>query len=475
MRDTKLIIFLQSLDKKQLKRLQKFITSPYFNEQKQPVILLNLLIRYHPTFESKQATKEKIYQKLFGKVTYNDAKWRRLSSTLFKLCEQFLAHELFNQDQGQSHLYLLRYYEEKGLIKHFNTSLKALREQQNKKQYQDAKFFYYEYLICLQAQIAFVLNKEDVRTPKYNQILQHIDETLEHYYFLSKLHISGLILNHSKVVQFDFEPSFISTILEHLETKEHVPPLISMYANMLQMINNENASPYFQALKKALQENTSEISTNDLRALTIFARNYCIAQINQGQEHYLQEWLDIFKSELNNLVIDRDTNISIGNFKNAVTSALRLGALEWVESFIETFIHHLPTSQQTDVYHYSKAHLYFYQKKYNASIQLLYQAEFTDIFYKIGARKILLQIYHELDEIDARDNLINSLRVFIHSKKELISPTFIESIRNFLNFLTAISKLLPSEKQQIAALKVELENTRVVTEKRWLLEQLRQV
>ena len=85
----KLITLLQTFSKQDLQQFDKYVRSPFFNEQEELVRLFELINveLAKPVFE---LTKQAAWKKLFGNKAYKDVFMRRLNSELTRLAEGYL-------------------------------------------------------------------------------------------------------------------------------------------------------------------------------------------------------------------------------------------------------------------------------------------------------------------------------------------------------------------------------------------------
>ena len=469
MKDSKIISLLKVLNKKELKSLGKFLHSPYFNENEGVQLLFAYLVKCYPLFADTKVKREKVFAKLFPGEKFDDLKLRRLASQLLKLAEQYVAVEFgVNKKTGEP-LSVLEFYEKRNLGKHYNGALSAFNNLQKKTRYKDNVYYYYE-MLSQGVQIQHLL-KEGDRSDKIHDHLLKAGSYLDIYYLITKLSYCCSVVNHSKVMHFDSQFFLVDELLTYISKSDYLQhPVIHMYYAALKLLREEGADHHFHQLKHLLHEHVDSISDDRARVLYGYAKNYCIRQVNVGKQEYFEELFGVFTDELEQLVVKRGLPMSNGNFKNIVTTGLRLQKFDWVEQFIYEHRESIASQHREDVFNYNLAHLHFYKKDYDKAITLLFQSSFKDIFFKIDSRKLLLQIYHEMDEWDARDNLINSLRVFIHSKKGLVSDTHIEKTRNFLNILTAITKVYGRDKEAAEKISDEIANTELLAEREWLRE-----
>lgn len=480
MQNTKTVTILKKMTSKERKRLRKLVYSPFFNENKRVQTLFDQLLKHAPTFDHPNLERQQLYPLIFPNDAYEDSRLRRVTNKLLKLLEQYIQLEGLAEDKLvaikrklANQIELLQFYERNALPVYFHQSLQTAYKLWKQLPHQDALYYHYAFRLAQQSRVSLFLNGEDTRSTKINENIRRLSDTLNRYFLYQQLKTACSLWNHKLTITFDFELLGLKDIGTWLRQNDLLhDPVIRMFYAAMQFLKNQEAKEAFYELKTLLQAHTKQLSLEDADALYTFAKNYCAYKINGGEDAYVQHIFELHQSELDKLVLARKLSIKGGTFKNMVTIGLRLEAYEWVEKLLNDFKNRIVAPNPQDIVRYNLAQLSFYKKKYSDTITLLFQSEFKDLFYKIAAKILLLQVYHTQDEMDARDNLLNSLRVFIHAKKELIHPLHIEKYRHFLNFLTAISKLMPREKDKALKVKQQLEATAAVAEKRWLKEQL---
>ncbi len=99
---------------------------------------------------------------------------------------------------------------------------------------------------------------------------------------------------------------------------------------------------------------------------------------------------------------------------------------------------------------------------------LLLQVGTYDKLHTFLAKTLLAKMYFELKEIDSLNSLLQSFKIFIKRKKELGYHR--EGSLNFIKFISKLINLKPED--NIEDLFKEISETKVLTEKVWLLEQV---
>lgn len=477
MKNSKLVRILASLEKAKIKPLQKFLESSYFNTDPNVIALISLLLKHYPDFPEDRIRKKKLFIRLFGKGTgYDDLRMRRLSSKTFKLVEHFLALEdLFGHPFKRKHS-ILKYYADKELLDLYRLTFPGLAELLSETPSSDPDFLHYAFLFTEEQRINNAITTGLTRSTRQNEHLQTMLNALDRDLLLRKLRLACSVLNHSRIVPFDYHILMLDEMLEAIAGNEHLQlPILRAYRSAILTMKVPDEEMYFKDFKHELTNHGASFPRYDVYLLYTRAKNYCIEKLHEGKDEYTPEFFDIFKSELEQYIIPYDEEITISSFKNAVGKGLRLGEYEWVWDFIHTHKDKILSTHREDAVRFCEAYYYFYKREYDKSMELLFKSEFKDVFFKLASRRMLLQIYFEQEELDARDNLANSLRVFVQNKKAAISEAYIRKMRNYLNAFQALCRIIPGDKSKAHELEKKILAEPLIQEKDWLIEKCREI
>jgi hypothetical protein len=86
---SKAIDIIKSLSKEEFLRLGKYLSSPFFNSNKNLTKLYKVLKGNYPDFETVKFNKEDVYKIIYGNSPYDDEKFRKLLSALYKELNKF--------------------------------------------------------------------------------------------------------------------------------------------------------------------------------------------------------------------------------------------------------------------------------------------------------------------------------------------------------------------------------------------------
>ena len=471
MTDSKLITLLSTFNKYELNRLRKYVESPFFNENQLLVDLFDVIDKFLRSNKSILDQKV-VWSKIFDNKPYDDTKFRRLSSDLNKLAQDFLAIEDFKNQPLAFESYQLRLLNSKGLDKHYLAVERNVDRDRKKLKLRDAMFFYNNAMLEYEKHL--YLEKHSVmRTKKVN--LSNADFQLDCFFLSLKLKNYCDAINYKNILNIDISVGMIEELLEIAKREEYQNiPAIAIYYQILLTLLNREEEAHFYNLKKLLNDNNFKFQQQEMRNMYIFAQNYCIKKINTGDAKYYRELFDIYRTLIETKIILNKGVIVPWDYKNITSVGLRVGEYKWVEKFIKNYNQHLPKDYQKNALTYNLAILHFYKKDYEEVISLLRDMTYQDVFDALQGRWLLLKTYYELDEYDALDALIDSFRIFLRRNKS-ISKSYQKMYMNAIKFLQKIIKIPYEGKAAGEKLRDQIKECTPIAERRWLLQKLEEI
>ncbi|MBK7871116.1 MAG: hypothetical protein IPJ74_10705 [Saprospiraceae bacterium] len=467
----KLATLLSALSGHDLNRFRKFLSSPYFNEHQELVILLDLLINTpDEPLEDSAARKKAIWKKLFNKKAYNDGYMRRLISELIRLLLSFMALERYRKNPIQEQLLLLDLLNEPAYKLHFAGVLRNSETLQEKSNFRDSYFHFYQYL--LDEQLYKYIEKSD-RNPEMLKNLEDADYHLDCYYITKKLQHYCDALGYRNFLpveeNINLPPDFMNWLQQSAYIKE---PAVKSYFLVAQLFLHPDESTFYYELKNLLKEKGHLFQINELKAIYIHLINYCIdIKINKGFTDFFNELFDIYKNMLNKTVLIENNMIDPQHYKLIISVGLQVNEFDWVKDFIQTYTDKLPPEEQANARIYNLAKVHFQQQHYNKVIELLREVEYENITYALGGKLMLLKTYYELNEFLALDSLIDSFRIYLRRNK-LISKEVRQQYLNVLRFVKKLSNTRPKDQKAIANVRQEIDACRALADKNWILQKL---
>ena len=468
MYNSKLIQLLQTLSKVELNRFSDYVSSPYFNKNEQIIKLLEVLTELYPKYDEENVHREVLYKKVFNDDHLNEQKLRYLMSDLTKLLENFLIDQKMKDQLFQNNHLLISIFQEKALEKYENAILDQSITYLQKYPYLDDNYYYTKYIIEKDKYQYLTSNRE--AAAKEN--LLNIVENLDIFYLINKLKYSCEIINHINSYAGEYDPMLLNEILVYLKkTKHEHIPAVAIYNQILMMlIENDNEAAY-NNLKNLLIENINNIPQDEMNDMYIFARNFCAKRINMGDTKYLQELFSLYNTLIENGIIFQNGFLSQWDYKNIVVVGLELNETEWVKDFIYKYKDFIREENKENVFKFNLALYYFHLKKYGKTMDLIRDVEFTDVYYYLNCKFILLKSFYELEEIGPMYSLVDTLYNYLRRNKQV--SKYQKEVRfNFLKYIKKLIKVMYRDKDMLRKLKEEISEAKHVYNHTWLLQKI---
>jgi len=467
MNKSRLLEIFKSLDKTEVKQLRKWVRSPFFNQREDVVLLFNYLDKNRPLEKPERLDRKYIFSKIFPKEKYDEKKIGYAQSFLYTEIKNYLAYQEFTKDEVHPQLLTTRSLRKRGLNRHFESEWKTANDLLQKQPLRNSRYHFYNYK--LQNEQYEYSNSQSRKQPKG---LQESSNEFTNYFISEKLEQSCHALSFQMLISADYQQDFLEKVIQHVEGNEvsKETPSINIYFQIHKMLTEKDGMEYYRKLRELLNLHFENFPKEELKALYIFAINYCIKQSNAGISELRKEILELYQEGIeynifiNNGIFDRF------NFKNIVVVAASLKEYDWAENFIHQYKNQLDSTFKKGTFTYSLALLNFVKPDYGKVMELLQQAEFKDIFLHLNAKKMLLRIYFEIKEINALESLLDSFSRYLTRRKDLGYHK--ETSLTLIKFVRKILQIKPYDKKSKELLRKEISNAEIGTEKKWLLDQL---
>ncbi len=465
MEQSKLKIIFESLSDDQIRRFSKYLDSPIHNKNVQVSELFAVLKRQQKRVK-RDYSNEYLFEKVFSKEKYEVSKIHYVKSYLNKCLEEFLAWEEYQEREQLTEFHLLRAYAHLGLEKPFRQTINRAKKQIEKDPLANDQRLRELY------QLKYEEHHFDIRTQGRTQDfkLQSLNDSLEQAFFAEKLKIACGMLSHQSVAKKKYEAGFIEPIISYLKDHPYLEiPGIGCYYYGWKSLTNPQDDVAPVKLKALVKKSAAAFPLDELRDIYVLAINTCIRQINLGKKDFVSESFDLYKSGLELGLFLRSGKLSPWTYINIAASGLLLKEFEWVFDFIYKYKSFLPEVQQEGFFNFNLARYYFSKKDYPSAMPLLALQDYQDVLTHLSAKTMLAKMYFELDEFDALDTLLSSLKTYIYRKKVLgYHKENYLAVINFMNKLTSVGSVSRVDQNK---LKDEISSSSV-SEKEWLLEQL---
>ncbi len=468
MLNSKLISILKTFSARELNSFEKLVASPFFNINEEVSGLFALLKKQCPELDEKNVEKKIVFKNLFPGKRYSEQKLRYVMTDLTRLLEEYLIQKQFSENEMLKKHLLLQSLNERDLDKYFLQQIGEAYSIQNKTPFRHSA--YYERQAMLEEDSYSFTSRKDNRS--IDSSLQSLVDNIDIHYLTKKLKYSCEIINRMNVVKVEYNISFLDNTLEFLKNNSfsHVPAIMIYYQVLLTLRESENEKHYHK-LKTLLTEHINTFPKSELRDIYGFVQNYCIRQINLGNNTYLRELFENYKILLEKEIIIENKSLAQFDFKNIVTISLRLDEFKWTEKFIEKYSPLLSADFRKNAINYNLARLHYSRKQYRDALRLLLAVEFTDVYYHLDSKSLLLRIYYELEDWEPLLSLFNTFKIYLKRNK-LISEYQRTTYINLVKFVRKLTRIKMGSKLPLEQVQQEIQQVKQIADLSWLQSKL---
>lgn len=468
MKRSKLIAVLKSFDKKELRSFGDFLASPYFNKNTDLLRLYEMLSAEAPEYDPDKTDRYLLWRRLHPKRPPDDREIKYLMGSLLRLAERFLGQQVYEGVPMLSEYHSVEACEARQLDKHYRLYVKRLQKAAANHPFRNEEFFLHQHQVAGVA--ARYFSKQQVRT--FDQNLQDTVDFLDIFYLIKKLRLTCELVNRQHIISSAYDTARVDELVGFVDQFDwEAYPAMDIYRSILLLLTSDPGRKQFRRLKALLAENLALFPDSEKQEIYSYAQNFCIQMVKAGEPGFLEELFELYQTGLDEGLFIEDGTLSPWKFKNIVSGGLRLGRFEWVERFIVEYQGFLPADYQETALKYNRANLHYHLGEHAEALRLLQKVEFTDVFYSLDTRKMMLMIYFEQGELEALASLIASFRLYLQRNKLLSERNKVA----YKHFLSAVQYLFRvAEGKSVANLEAKIRDLQPLVEEEWLLRMAEQ-
>lgn len=454
-----------TFDKPALVRLGKLVRSPFFTHRAEMARIVAFLAqcRYRGR---PLPDKAELFKKAFPDRVYDDLLLRATLSDLRELMESFLIWQKMRTDKIASQLVLASAFRERNLDKLFLKTSQQLAAQLRDSPEKNAD--YLRQVLDYQLEIAHFQTRT-VRTGDLH--LQEIAHSLDTLYLAQKLRHACTQISHQAVFKADYDFGLLPNVLQAVEGSTYLQvPSIALYYYCYRFLTESYSLDFFQKFRAGLAENGHFFPFSELKNLYLLAINFCIRQLNEGNEPFVREGWDLYREGLDKGFLLENGRLSGFTFNNVVAFGIKLKVFSAVEQFIKRYGECLEPGQRESYVHFNYARIEYSRRNFGVALLHLQKSDFKDLVNNLIAKTQLLKIYYELGETSLLDSHLDSFRTFI--RRSDVSDYHRKNFHNIVAFTKKLTMLEPGNAKAKAKLRTDIQKTAVLSEKEWLLEKL---
>lgn len=417
MKSSKLVKAIATLSAWELRHLSDFVHSPFHNKHERLTRLLDWLIDCAPEFSEIALDRQAVYRHVFEESAFDEQKFKDLLSLGIKLMKAFLSFYRLRKDEYKQGLALLEELEAREWEGEFNKTRLALEKviDGQPDQLQEIS------LRHLRVQEVYINYLGAGKDRKVEGSVLTASELLDTYYIVYRLKLAVEMANRKNVVGQEFDLGLLGPVLDYLKAQpdklQHQG--VRIFLLLYRLLTETEAGAVFEDLMAILKAGITQLHIVERREIYGYAINFCIQQINRGQDRYLSNMLDLYERALDDETLLNEGWLSQWDYKNIVSAGLRAKRFDWCAGFIAQYKPKIEPTARDNAYTYNLASLHLEQGDYKQALKLLQHVEFSDQFYHLGAKVMLLKSYYELQEHEALLHLCETFRMYLKRNTDL--------------------------------------------------------
>ena len=457
--NTKLISLLSCFSRSEWRNFRAFLMSGIGGPLGKSVEFYDFLSDYYPEFNQNDLNRKQLFRELFKDHRYEDKKLRYAMTDLFKQASRFLTFNALEYHEQESQYLLSSELAKRRADKAYLAGYKS--DDTNQKW--DADYYFYRYREDFTHLNLYLSRQKRMAENPIADIARNLDV----FFIARKLQLLCEIVNVRNVMAVEYDFVLQDQIISVLKNGAFADvPVIAIYFRIFMTITEPDEKQNFHELKELLHIHESLFRRDELRDMYQYLMNYCIKKINQGDSDYVRQLLEIYKSVIQNKVLFLGDHLSQWDYKNIVVIGIRGNEHEWVHEFLEGYKNYLLPSERENAYIYNTAYYYFSIGDFRKSLSLLRQVDFTDLYYQLDMRAILLKCYYEMDDQETFFYHTAAFRIFL-SRNKLVSDYQRTIYRNMIKYATKLMKS-NGDAEYLKTLTDEINSVKQIADINWI-------
>ncbi len=477
---------LRTFSKDELKKFEKYLVSPYFNNSLKIISLFKEIKNYHPLFSDIRLSKEALYKKISPSAAYNDSTMRNLFADLHRAALDFLSLECINRRQMDKARFLLEEMGYRGLADEFTKTMNLIESEQKKGA--DWNYFLNGYFFEA-AKINFsYLNEKILKGRKLSGQVDYLNNSSAYLnYFYVTESISNFLntLIYSNAFNIDLKSQWNYMLLKSIDFKaireilkddaKHVA-ILDTYLALIELFSNPENEDYYFVYRKMVEDNAALFSKDELSFHFYKLLSYTTVKISRsGSKHdFNAELFDIFKKMLaQELYKDsKAKNMPHELFRSMLMHGLKMKEYQWALNLISVYSRKVHPNDIFNMYNFGMAYLSYDMGDYGNALKYIQEIEQDYFIFKFDIKNLTLMIYYELG--------YNEECLYVcKTYKELLRNNRLLSItrrKRYMNFVKILEKLVlyraGTFRYDLGYIKHGLDRNEAVAFKGWLQEKI---
>lgn len=443
MNKTKIVFLIKSLETKEQKAYLKFFKK---NHSSESLIKLYQHI-VNETKEGKETNKlgkEYILNRVLKNKKISNKGLLNLGAELVKRIKFFLINQYILEDTFLRNYIMARIYEKRQTKASFDKQLIITEQAVSEEIKIKGSEIRHSHEAMLLAEMRYFNNQSTEiihKNTSLKKALQHIND----YSILRKMKYYCELINRKNVLEEKHLIHLNAELKFYKENQKNTTPLFDLYENTYRMLSTKEA-PLFDKVKKNIFDKRSTISLDERSLILGYLINIAVYYNSSGKGNYLNCLFDIYKAGDEYKMLAIDKYISSIRFHNIINIASFLKQYKWLSTFIQEYQPHLPKATEEEIILLSKGRQSFDQQNYADVYKKLRDEIFSNIYFKIRAKSMVLRSYYELNY--GLEEILPYCKNFVQviNRDKLLNR---KTMEGYLGFISIVKKIASYQEKKL--------------------------
>ena len=425
MAESNLILILKTYTRRELKDFRAFVSSPFFNTNKNVVNLIENLSKGNTGITDGKIDMITLHKKIYPGKIYKEENMKTLIHLLTRLAEKYLAYTEYINSPGNEKIRLLKAFDKRNLQKQYKKLENSYSEELSlinklnidilyrKMWFEKTKSDFYS-----SRAIEKELHHSEIEMSEITIALFFV-EMFQHYNMFWRL----------DYIDYEIETEFVRPVMKNINIEKidkllregsfKYYPLFEAYYCLYRSIDEDEevSDRFLERFGEILNNNDSLIEKSEQFVLSTILVNFVHYLYRKNFSKYERKLFESFKMLLKLYKYSGEKYLRLTIFTNILRFGIQVKEFEWIKDFIQRYSPMLEENQRENMYNYGRCFLAFALKDYEMALEHESKIDYSTMQMKYYMRDVRLCSLYELGQFESALNLIDSYRHFIKNEK----------------------------------------------------------
>ncbi|HMQ63432.1 MAG TPA: hypothetical protein PKE06_22300 [Flavilitoribacter sp.] len=484
MYNSRLFHVIRRLETPELRKVDDFVRSPYFNKDKRVVDLWVYIRRFYPDLTHPGLDRKAVCRALFQQGEAAENKLRAYMSRLARLIEAYMEQETLQSWPALQDRLSVRTLRERGDHFFFSQEVERLGSRPEPGLVRTLDYFLEKWWLLHEA----YFHSGSMKYDQDNQSLEELIDTADEAFVLLKLRYACETIQRRRRLGHHYPVRMLDEISAAAAFFAPRNPLIAIYRQLLGLSLDPADEAAYQVSHRLVTDHFQDLEDFDKAFSIKLLLSHIFKRINESNlQAGLEAWTLYALADKAGL-ISPDGRVESDVYLNVVVCACLAGKFDWCHRFIGKYGDHLPESEREYIVNIARAYWHYHQigkgfsreEALEKASSLLADTHYLNTAADLRFRSLQLRVFYEYyNELFEETRMVlsaaDSFEKYLRRTNQFPAVTrsaylkFVQLLRKLVK-LRAMGRSAGCKK--VLQLRQTVHNTELVALKHWLLDKL---